>query len=414
MSGTIITSTSTVVSEVLNTLTLTQFVDVTVTDIETQDGSTITITSVLPAITSTIVNEVTVTTTVLSTSILPTPSPTSRPIAPSISCSSDCQIDVTATRLGYPGQVFVATTTVPVFTLDIYTNAAGEDVSSFLRSVPVETATPTTLTWEFSGVPLTWPTVYAAYATFSHISVEPIGTDCVSETLTLALPSPTNYEPLILPESEIPNTQFVAPVVVDYLNSLPTVLAQLGQPIGAGACDPIIGSTADPRTSTLGSTTIKLSVAALGSTDISRIPQAVVAPTSTAAPPPAPVLSAEPVLETPLPPPPPAPPSAVPEPSESPPPPVQLTPSVLSSATSPLSSSAIQLPAVSETSAGLEISTSLILPSRSATGPTIPDGTTSAVVPSSSTSEYTGAAAYPTAKGIGFLFGAAGVGLGLL
>lgn len=139
-------------------------------------------------------------------------------------CISNCQINVGATRLGYPGQVFVTTTTNPVLTLNNYTDRAGRDVSSSLRSVPVDVGTPTTLTWQFFGVPLTWPTAYAAYATFSHISFQPIGSACVSESSTLTLTSPTNYEPLIIIENEIPNPDFVAPTVVPYLNSLPTVL----------------------------------------------------------------------------------------------------------------------------------------------------------------------------------------------
>ena len=176
----------------------------------------------------------------------------------SISCTSFCHINVTATRLRYPGKVVVATTTLPLVTVDVYTDDAGNGVSSITRTNSLPPSTPT-ITWDFSGVVLTWPTVYAAYATFSRISVEAIGSQCTSKTVSLNLPSPTDYTSLIIPENEIPNPSYVAPTVVEYLNSLPTVLAQLGGPIRK-ACDPIVGSLGEDNTESLGDITAAYTV----------------------------------------------------------------------------------------------------------------------------------------------------------
>jgi hypothetical protein len=170
------------------------------------------------------------------------------------SCSSDCHIDVTATRLDYPGQVIVSTTYLPTAILDIYTDYAGREISQSLYTVPLSVPTPT-LTWEYKGVTLTYPTVYAAYQTFHHIKVTSTTKVCVRSSATLILPSPTNYASLILPESAIPNPAFVPPVVVYYLNAQPTIIEQLGRSIGPGACDPIVGSPVTGDTSSLQPTT---------------------------------------------------------------------------------------------------------------------------------------------------------------
>lgn len=162
----------------------------------------------------------------------------------------------------YPGSVVFSTVEVPVVTQYIIINTAGSSVSSslFTSVIPPDP----TLTWEYSGVPLTYPTVYAAYETFSHISVKPVGTACVSSTLTLALPSPTVYEPLIVVYSDIPDTDFVAPTVVSYLNSLETVTQQLGQTIGPGACDPLSPAQIDDSDPSRGTTTVLVSRSSVG------------------------------------------------------------------------------------------------------------------------------------------------------
>lgn len=148
----------------------------------------------------------------------------------------------------------VSTTVLPVtVTLNYYTNRAGSTLSSALTTGTLPP--PQVLTWEFHGVTLTYPTVYAAYETFSHVKVEPIFTSCVSQTTTLDLPQPTNYAALVMPENDITDHAVVPPRIVSYLNAQPTVVQQLGRSIGAGACDPIVGSTTTGDTSTLGSTT---------------------------------------------------------------------------------------------------------------------------------------------------------------
>ncbi|KAH9871217.1 hypothetical protein IAQ61_005396 [Plenodomus lingam] len=226
-----------------------------------------------------------ITKTVIITQVLPTttpptltPSPSSTSSA-SISCTSDCQIDVTATQLGYPGVVVVSTVKVPVVTLFITTNPDGIPVSSslFTSVIPPDP----TLTWDYSGITLTYPTTYAVYETFSHISVEPVGTVCLGSTLTLALPSPTNYEPLIVVYDQIPNPDFVAPTVVEYLNGLATVTEQLGSTIGTGACDP--NAKATDKTSTSSRVTTMFKTRGTVGTLTKFVAQADELPTSTGA-----------------------------------------------------------------------------------------------------------------------------------
>ncbi|KAH7371072.1 hypothetical protein BKA66DRAFT_193048, partial [Pyrenochaeta sp. MPI-SDFR-AT-0127] len=265
----------------------------------------------------------------------------------------------------------------------------------------------------FEDATLTWPTVYAAYATFSHISVEPVGSECVSETLSLTLPSPTSYTSLIVVESDIPNPAFVAPTVVSYLNTLPTVLAQLGRPIGEGACDPIVGSTATPDTSTLAPTTYVESRSALETTVTRRIPQAINAPprpTEVISDAPPTTSAAQPSSSSPPPPPPSSsnPPLPLPSSSEIPAPSSQTpVPTSIASPSSSLADSASEVPEASSAPPS-------IIPSRSLPGSTTTsNGTASASRPSSSFSVFTGAAALPTGHIAGFLIGAAGLGLGL-
>jgi len=127
-------------------------------------------------------------------------------------------------------------------TLDVYTDRAnGRSLSQSLYTAPLPAPTQT-ITWEYEGVVLTYPTVYAAYRTFSAFSVRAIATECVTSTSILKLPQPTEVSKLVLDESSISNPEVVPPAVVSYLNAQPTVLEQLGRPIGAGACDPIVGS----------------------------------------------------------------------------------------------------------------------------------------------------------------------------
>ncbi|KAI8931997.1 hypothetical protein NX059_010893 [Plenodomus lindquistii] len=337
-------------------------------------------------------------TQIVPTTIVETPvSSLSLTSSASISCSSDCQIDVTATQLAYPGTVVVSTITLPVVTLFVTTESGGIVVGSSLLTN--EIAPDPTLTWDYSGVPLTYPTTYVAYETFSHISIEPIGTVCVSSTLTLALPSPTNYEPLIVDLSDVPNTATVAPTVVAYLNNLPTVIQQLGETIGAGACDPNATPTANTGSSTRGRTTILQTRGAVGT--ITSTVKADTLPTSAVA-----ISQVLPI-------------SSAAEPSSAPPP-APLPPAPSSSSVPPPtpSSSPPQSPVVPESSLEIPSSSSSVTPiissltsSRSTTNAA--NGESSAALSSTSTFDFTGGAAIPTGQIAGLLLGAAGLGLGL-
>ncbi|PVH93308.1 hypothetical protein DM02DRAFT_662102 [Periconia macrospinosa] len=175
-------------------------------------------------------------------------------------------IDVTATRLAYPGEVITSTTFLPTVTLDVYTDRAnGRSLSQSLYTAPLPAPTQT-ITWDYEGVVLTYPTVYAAYRTFSAFSVRAIASECVTSTSILNLPQPTEVSKLVLDESSISNPAVVPPAVVSYLNAQPTVLEQLGRPIGAGACDPIVGSVNPGGASTGRPTTYIATQAAQAST----------------------------------------------------------------------------------------------------------------------------------------------------
>jgi len=371
---------------------------------------------------------------------------------PSVSCSSGCQIDVTATRLAYPGTIIVSTVTVPTVTLEISTDDSGTVRSTGLYTRPLPVTTSSDITWEFSGVPLTYPTVYAAYATFNRLSVSPVDNVCQTSVISLALPTPTDWPPLIVVESLIPTPTLVAPRVVSYLNTLPTVLAQLGGPIGANACDPIAGPLVTSATNTLGSIVSVTSVPAVSETatitvkaQLDTLPSESAAPLPPSAAPLPPASSAAPPpSETPLP----QPSSAAPQPSSeislqsstivpssvlSPPPPppssaspessradsASQVPSAPASSLAPPESSAAPVPPPSEVpSSGVPSSAAPpppVTPSRSTTSSrTTLDGTASGPAASSSFSYFTGAAALPTGNVVGWLVGAAGVGLGLI
>jgi hypothetical protein len=409
----------------------------------TVSGSPITLTQQIPA--STIISTILVTqiltitqvvpSTIIQTTILtPAPSP-----QPSVSCGSPCQVEFTASRLEYPGDVIIETVSVPTVTLDYLLDEAGRTSRTSLYTVPLATTT-SAVTWQYSGVALTWPTVYAAYATFSHFIVSPVGGGCTTSTLSLTLPSPTNFAPLILPTSLIPNPDIVASQVVDYLNTQPTIIAQLGRSIGAGACDPLLTTPRPTSTKSLGVQTSVASVAQVGATTTRIVPAAVVQPSQAPQPdPPAPSPPA-PSSNTPVPTssPAPQPSSAAPAASSTPLPP-QPSSSASAASSTPLppqpSSSApaafsTPLPPPPPSSAppasSLTDSASQVPPPPSPSPPPPPspiitrgtttsaNGTVSPPRLSSSPPVFTGAAALQTGKIVGWLVGAAGLGMGLI
>jgi hypothetical protein len=355
--------------------------------------------------------------------------------------------------------VVVATSTVITATVTVFTNSLGRAVGTS-TSIQVLPSTTSAITWDFSGVILTYPTIYAAYATFSRVSVSLVGTVCTTSTLSLALPTPTVWRPLIVVESTIRDASKVEPTVVSYLNSLPEVTSQLGGPIGS-ACDPIAGSGNTKSTSSLGTTLSVFPVPDVGVTKTITEPDKAqlltVAPISAD---PSPVASAPqppPSSPAPLPPPPPSsaapsppadssniplpissatpqPGSQAPEPSSvplpsasSPPSPSGASPEssradsasqVQSSPPPPSSSPRQSSPEAPSPPSGVPSSASPPPPvsvGRSTTTPrTISGGTTSAPQSSSSVVPFTGAGALPTGNIAGWLVGAAGLGLGLL
>jgi hypothetical protein len=433
------------------------------TVVTTLPGSTVTLTTQLPA--TTFVSTILVTQILTATQVVPTTTTVVQTLVPtpssstsvSIPCTSKCQIDVTAKRLAYPGTIVVSTVYVPTVTLDYSTDAAGNVASTRLYTQPLPASTTSDITWEFSGVPLTWPTVYAAYATFNRVSVSPVGNTCRTSILSLALPTPTSWQPLIIEETNIPNPALVAPRVTSYLNTLPTVIAQLGGPIGGNACDPIVGPPSAEGTDSLGMRTVVSTAAIAGTSTRYVAAQAAVSQPPLSEPPPsqAPPTSATPSPSPPPPPPPPSqssaapsspPPSPsntpIPSPSSATPVPSPSTPPQLSSEV-PASSSIVPLPSsppsvssvysessradsASQVSPPAPISPSYgqssvasppppVTPSRSTTSSqTSVDGTSSAPRSSFSGTLYTGAAVLPTGKIAGWLVGAAGLGLGLM
>ena len=135
----------------------------TTTSTLTLSGSTQTITTQLPAstIVSTILSTRTLTSLSVSTQLVPTtvietvtPSQSSQSSpSPSVSCGAKCQIDVTGTRLEYPGRVIVSTKTVPVTYLDVYLDSASRTTSTALTTSPIPTST-SSLTWVYESVTL--------------------------------------------------------------------------------------------------------------------------------------------------------------------------------------------------------------------------------------------------------------------
>jgi hypothetical protein len=124
---------------------------------------------------------------------------------------------------------------------------------SYSNLAPDVTATTTSaITWEFSGVALTWPTTYLAYTDFSHFYLSPQSSTsiCFTTSSELHLPDPTNYTPLIFPASATPGPELPPAALVDYLNAQPTIIQQMGGTTIGQSCDPIAGPVVSASTST--------------------------------------------------------------------------------------------------------------------------------------------------------------------
>lgn len=197
-------------------------------------------------------------------------------------CVSNCAVDVFATALVFTQPVSVVSVTVPTAALDVHITVFSNGTTATSTStrqlavLPEQTAS-SAITWEFSGVPLTWPTTYLAYTGFFHdfIPSQSVTTDCSTTSTTLTLATPTNWATLVFPADETPGPNLPPTALIDNLNAQPVVLAQLGgTPIGK-SCDPIAGGVASASTVTGGAqvvfTSVHILAQAAGTTDTTSV-----------------------------------------------------------------------------------------------------------------------------------------------
>jgi hypothetical protein len=194
--------------------------------------------------------------------------------AVSTECVSGCEVDVFATALVFTQPVSVVSVTVPTAALDVHVTVFSNGTTASITStrqlavLPQQTAAPPPVTWEFSGVPLTWPTTYLAYTGFFHhfIPFQVVTSVCTTTSESLTLPIPTDWPNLIYRADQTPGPNLPPAALIDYLNAQPTVLEQLsGTPIGE-SCDPIAGGIASPTTITGGAQVVFSSVHVLAQT----------------------------------------------------------------------------------------------------------------------------------------------------
>jgi hypothetical protein len=132
-------------------------------------------------------------------------------------------------------------TTISVF-VSVADNGAQSTSESTITAGPV--APLPTLLFTFNGLVLTWPTTYVAYTSFEHISVSTnvFAQTCASISSPVTLGNPTPWASLVFPTADIPPGLILPTALVDYLDSNPTVVAELGGTI-ASDCDPQDGAT---------------------------------------------------------------------------------------------------------------------------------------------------------------------------
>lgn len=126
---------------------------------------------------------------------------------------------------------------------------------------PTACIQPPVTTWEAFGVVLTSGTTYLAYTNFSRGFLEPRPTvfgcgELVSVSLELG-PAATEFNELIIATTAIPTTTVPAPSqLVAYMETLPTVVAQLPPGVPARSCDdPNIVDVATPAAIVTGTVT---------------------------------------------------------------------------------------------------------------------------------------------------------------
>ena len=260
--------------------TITSTLPASTTTITTSISSSLTtVTSTVPPSTTT---EIVSTTSVSQTTILSTVTVTTTGTPTTIVsgsgtastvCVSNCAVDVFATALVFTQPVSVVSVTVPTAALDVHITVFSNGTTATSTStrqlavLPEQTAA-SAVTWEFSGVPLTWPTTYLAYTGFFHdfIPFQTVTSVCTTTSESLALPTPTDWASLIFPADQTPGPNLPPIALINYLNAQPVVLAQLsGTPIGQ-SCDPVAGGVASPTTVTGGAQVVYTSVHVLAQT----------------------------------------------------------------------------------------------------------------------------------------------------
>jgi hypothetical protein len=162
------------------------------------------------------------------------------------------------------------------------------ELSTSEQTVTAPPAPPLpTLTWEFEGLVLTYPTTYVAYTSFEHISVSTnvFAQTCASATAPLTLGNPTPWASLVFPTSDVLPGLHLPTALVNYLDSNPTVISELGGTI-ASNCDPQQSGTATPAAAPTGTTTVASAVGTLSLRATSTVSaEAVSQPAASANPP---------------------------------------------------------------------------------------------------------------------------------
>jgi hypothetical protein len=223
------TETDTETSTFINT----DYIYVTETETETDTFTSLT---TLPAVT------VFITTTLIETdTLLPSTVTTT---ATSLDCEF-CKIDIYATLLTFP--TVYTTTTIASTTYDLYPTSSNNGTTYYSTKTVYAPICPSSCvasvvsTWVAFDVILTSPTTYLAYTNFSHAYLEPRPTlygcgELVYEPLDLG-PSSTDFVDLIWPTTAIPTSPTTAaPELISFLDTIPTVVAQLDG-VPAISCD---------------------------------------------------------------------------------------------------------------------------------------------------------------------------------
>src|SRR6266480_6683305 len=100
-------------------------------------------------------------------------SSTTSPVPHATTCGPACQVDGFGTILVFPTKLVASPyyqATVHVQTT-IYLDGVTQTSTTTIQATPSQVQLPPTLTWQYQGVALTYPTTYVAYTDFSHISV---------------------------------------------------------------------------------------------------------------------------------------------------------------------------------------------------------------------------------------------------